>query len=73
MTRKHERETVYLLNHIHTHTHTYIYIYIYIYKCVCVCVCMCVQELDIKCRDMFLQQHEDSVKMYRYLFQVGLF
>ena len=31
---------------------------------------MCVQELDIKCRDMFLQQHEDSVKMYRYLFQV---
>ena len=27
-------------------------------------------ELDIKCRDMFLQQHEDSVKMYRYLFQV---
>ena len=27
-------------------------------------------ELDIKCRDMFLQQHDDSVKMYRYLFQV---
>ena len=27
-------------------------------------------ELDSKCRDMFLQQHEASVKMYRYLFQV---
>ena len=27
-------------------------------------------DLDLKCRDMFLQQHEASVKMYRYLFQV---
>jgi len=29
-------------------------------------------DLDSKCRDMFLQQHEASVKMYRYLFQVIL-
>ena len=27
-------------------------------------------DLDAKCRDMFLQQHEASVKMYRYLFQI---
>lgn len=27
-------------------------------------------DLDSKCRDMFLQQHEASVKMYRYLFQI---
>ncbi len=29
-------------------------------------------ELDSRCRDMYIQHHEASAKMYRHLFQVGI-
>ena len=46
--------------HTHTHTHTHTYTHTHTHN-----------QLDTKCRDMFLQQHEASVRMYRYLFQVN--